>query len=506
MPSYRNAAAEIEDHYDPAREQFELLVGRLDAPEAQYLEHGEVEELVWSGGQELLRSLLQGHFDQRSEQEPVREKVVGVDGEPRTHRRTACPRELETRFGTVIVRRIGYGGRGLESVYPLDAELNLPPDRYSHGIRRKLISEAINHSFDESLEQIKRETNGCLPKRQAQELTVKLAQDFDDYYARPLTVCPDTTDEERILVISADGKGIVMHPGGLREATRRASERSSNKQRTRLSPGEKANRKRMATVVAVYEIARYRRTAEQILKLEDAPDTPRPRPQNKRVFAKVEADMASVIEDGFAEALRRDPQQQMRWVVLTDGQDELIRQVEAAAARYKLDITLVQDFVHALEYLWKAAHALHPAEPSEREAWVEDRAKALLNGTARDVAIGLRRAATRAQLSPDERKPVDKAANYLEKSRERLRYDIALENGFPIATGVIEGACRHLVKDRMDITGARWGLDRAEAVLRLRSIKVSGDLDDYLDCHFEQERRRNYPQTIMPLLDGEKAA
>jgi hypothetical protein len=188
----------------------------------------------------------------------------------------------------------------------------------------------------------------------------------------------------------------------------------------------------------------------------------------------------------------------MRWVVLTDGQDELIRQVHAAAARYEVEVTLVQDFVHALEYLWKAAHALHPDDSAARESWVLERADALLRGKARDVAIGMRRAATRAQLNMDERKPVDKAANYLEKSQDRLRYDQALEQGLPIATGVIEGACRHLIKDRMDITGARWGLERAEAILRLRSIEISGDLDAYLGFHFQREKRRNYPETMMP--------
>lgn len=506
MPSYRNPGAEIERHYVPAREQLERLIDQLEAPDAQQLDHGEVEQMVWSGGQELLRVLLQGHFAQRSEEERMKQRVVGFDGESRSHRRKACPRELETRFGTVKIHRIGYSGPGLTSLYPLDAQLNLPSDRYSHGMRRQLIAEAITRSFDESLEQLARGSSGHLPKRQAQELAVRLARDFEGFYALPLARPTVPEPGEWILVITADGKGIVMHPSGLREATRRASEQGSKKQRTRLSPGEKANRKRMATVVAVYEVAPYVRTAEQILKADEKPEAPRPKPQHKRVFARVEADLGSVIEEGFAEALRRDPEQRMRWVVLTDGQDELIRQVKAAADRYKVDITLVQDFVHALEYLWKAAHALHPDAPEAREAWVEDRAKALLEGNARDVAIGLRRAATRVQLSANERKPVDKAANYLEKSQQRLRYDKALQQGLPIATGVIEGACRHLVKDRMDITGARWGLERAEAILRLRSLKVSGDLDAYLEYHFEQERRRNYPETTMPLLIEEKAA
>jgi hypothetical protein len=171
---------------------------------------------------------------------------------------------------------------------------------------------------------------------------------------------------------------------------------------------------------------------------------------------------------------------------------------------YKVEITVVQDFIHVLEYLWKAAHALYPQAGEEREAWIKDRAHALLRGRALDVAVGLRRAATRKQLSQGERKPVDKAADYIENNRERLRYDQALAQGLPIATGVIEGACRHLIKDRMDITGARWCLDRAEAIPKLRSLKVSGDLAAYLAFHFKQERRRNHPGP--PIPEGEREA
>jgi len=205
-----------------------------------------------------------------------------------------------------------------------------------------------------------------------------------------------------------------------------------------------------------------------------------------------------MVEEGFVEAIRRDPDQRMTWVVLVDGNEDLIRQVDATAKRYKVDIVVVQDFIHVLEYLWKAAHALHPDRPDERERWVGDRAKAVLEGHAREVAIGLRRAATRARLRRREREPVDKAADYIENNQSRLRYDQALAQGLPIATGVIEGACRHLVKDRMDITGARWGLDRAEAILKLRSLKVSGDLDAYWAFHFLQEHSRNYPTAPIP--------
>lgn len=203
--------------------------------------------------------------------------------------------------------------------------------------------------------------------------------------------------------------------------------------------------------------------------------------------------MGEMIEEGFLEALRRDPQQRRPWVVLVDGQTELIRQIEKQAKKHGVEVTVTQDFIHVVEYLWKAAHALHPDNAEQREAWVTDRSLELLRGNARNVASGLRRAATRCRLSEEQRKPVDTAADYIENSQPRLRYDESLAKGFPIATGVIEGACRYLVKDRMDLTGARWRLTSAEAVLKLRSLKASGTLDDYLSFHFRQEGERNYP-------------
>ena len=116
-----------------------------------------------------------------------------------------------------------------------------------------------------------------------------------------------------------------MHPDGLREATRKALERQGQQQRTRLSPGEKSNRKRMATVVSVYEVSPYPRTPEPILAPEPGSEACRPKVENKRTWARGEADQGAVVEQGFAEALRRDPEQRMRWVVLTDGQEDLAR-------------------------------------------------------------------------------------------------------------------------------------------------------------------------------------
>jgi hypothetical protein len=278
---------------------------------------------------------------------------------------------------------------------------------------------------------------------------------------------------------------------GLREATRKAAERSRHKLKTRLSRGEKKNRKRMATVAAVYSVAAQPRTAEAVMGLE-AQSTPRPRARNKRVWASVERDPAVVTEELFAEAQRRDPEQRRPWVMLVDGHKDQLKHIRTCIARYGVSVTLILDFIHVLEYLWKAAYAFCAPGTEEAEAWVQERALEVLQGRARHVAGGMRRSATLRGLSPEERAAVDDGADYLLAYRDMLRYDVYLAQGLPIATGVIEGACRHLVKDRMDLTGARWGLQRAEAVLKLRSLQSSGDADAYWDFYKTRALDRNH--------------
>jgi len=254
MTSY-TIAARLIAYYTGAVAQFERLLGRLTHEETQGVTHGEPEAMVQAQGSELLRRLIQGHLEQRSAQEPICERVVGEDGVPRSHRREGCRGPLESRFGEVIVTGRGYGGRGLDSVFALDAQLNLPPEKYSHGLREVLVEEVIEGSFDEAVDHRARSGGGRMAKRQAEEVAVQLSQDFDAFYGQPLAALREAGDEGKILVISADGKGIVMPPDGLREATRRAMARQEHKQHTRLSPGEKkTNRKRMATVVSVSQV------------------------------------------------------------------------------------------------------------------------------------------------------------------------------------------------------------------------------------------------------------
>ena len=453
--------------------------------------HAELERELEEKGRELLRQLYQDHLTLRGDGE-VRGPVIDAKGEERTHLRLQG-RAIETIFGEVTVERAGYGGRGMESLHPLDAELNLPQEKFSLEVRRRAAIEAGRGSFDEAVEAMARGTGADIAKRQLEELVVRAAQDFDDFYtsreAVPLAPSPDS-----LLVLTVDGKGIVMRKEALREGTRKAAETERHHYEKRLARGEKANRKRMATVAALYDIAPFVRTAASVMAgahLAEA-SAPRPRPQGKRVWASVEKEMEDVVAQLFEEALRRDPARARKWVVLLDGNEHQLKLVKKYARKHKVKPTIVLDLVHVLERLWKAAHCFFPEGARQLEQWVSQRLERLLEGKASDVAAGIRRAATRRGMSVGFRRAADECADYILNYKKLLKYDRYLAQGMPIGTGVIEGACRHLVKDRMDLTGARWGLAGAEAVLRLRSLRSSGDFDEYWRFHENEERLRNH--------------
>ena len=257
----------------------------------------------------------------------------------------------------------------------------------------------------------------------------------------------------------------------------------------------KRNRKRMAEVAAIYSVAPFPRTVMDVvhdLRPVQSTSKQRSKPVNKQVSASVELDAESVIRQKFEEALRRDPQQQRQWVALVDGNKDQIKLIRKVAKKLGIQIRLVLDLMHVLEYLWKAAYCFAADGTKEAEAWVEQRLIGLLQGqSAGYLAKGMRRNADQRGLSKDKRKAVDDCARYLVNNRKLLHYDQALSDGLPIATGVIEGACRYIVRDRMSVPG-EWSLAGAEAVLRLRALWTNGDFDAYWAFHLEREHERTH--------------
>lgn len=221
------------------------------------------------------------------------------------------------------------------------------------------------------------------------------------------------------------------------------------------------------------------------------PPSARPPVEHKRVWASLEKSPQEVLEEAFCEGLRRDPERQKTWVGLVDGNQTQLDLLSELARKHDVGLTIVLDVMHVAEYLWGAAVAFHDEASPQREPWVGERLLNVLRGRAVQVAAGMRRSATLRGLSAKQREPVDEAARYLLNHQQYLHYAEYLAAGLPIATGVIEGACRHLVCDRMD-GGARWSLKGAEAVLRLRALRSSGDFEQYCSYHESQEYQRNH--------------
>lgn len=479
---------------------FEDIVGWLDGTDAGSLSHGELEVEVDRRGRELLRRLLQDHLDLRAQREE-RVAVIDVDGVTHGSVEAGHARPLSTVFGVVGFERLAYRHRGATNLHPADAALNLPEERHSHGLRRLAAIESTRGSFEDAAEGIRRATGVAVAKRQVEELTARSAVDVDAFYN---TVEREPAADGDVLVVSVDGKGIVMRPDSLRPATERAAAAATTKLETRLSKGEKRNRKRLAEVGAVYDVAPAPRSPADVLASGHGDDPPpAPQAKNKWVTASVVEDAAEVVGRVFDEADRRDPHRKRRWVALVDGNNHQIDRIQAEANQRNLRVAIVVDLIHVLEYLWGAAWCFFAEGDPAAEQWVQDRALAVLDGNARDVAAGIRRRATTAGLPASKRKKADDCARYLINKAAYLDYPTALAAGWPIATGVIEGTCRYLVADRMDITGARWSVQGAEAVLKLRAVRANGDFDTYWQWHLDQERQRvhqaRYADGVIPL-------
>ena len=196
----------------------------------------------------------------------------------------------------------------------------------------------------------------------------------------------------------------------------------------------------------------------------------------------------AVIQDVAEEMERRDPSASMTRVALTDGERALQIRVDR-----KLKVTLVLDLMHALEKLWKAAYVFHAEASLEADLWVLDRTLRILSGEVSQVVKGLRQSITKRSFSGAKRKTLQGVADYLYRNRTRMRYHQYLANGWPIASGPVEGACKNLIKDRMERSGMRWTEQMAEAIVQLRAIYLSQDFDQYWQFHIEQDQRRLYP-------------
>ena len=314
-----------DDPFAVSRSMFDALAAELAGPAAAVLTACELEELLDESGREVIRQLLQDHYDLRTmrEEQQAREHrapAAGPDGIARTRLETGHGRLLATLFGTVTVTRCAWRTPGAPNYRPADAALSLPAGRHSHSLAKLAAIEAARGSFGAAHAAIARRCGNVIGKRQLEQAVTGAAADIPAFYAARV---PEPCTPETLVVLSADCKGIVMRPGALRAATAKAAARLG-KMRTRLSAGEKPNRKRMACLVTVYDAEPAERRPHDVIAPpggRHGARTPRPGPKAlaKWLAGSVRKDPAEVIAAAFDEAGARDPGRRRTWVVLVDG-------------------------------------------------------------------------------------------------------------------------------------------------------------------------------------------
>jgi hypothetical protein len=408
-----------------------------------------------------------------------------------------------TRLGAVRVRRIAYrsGVKGAGSLFPRDAVLNLPPGGYSWALQRLAEMFCRAGAYEQAHEFVLAATGVSIGKRQLEQIVMAAAADAERFCQDQdpdRAAVPGTGQDQQgplpPLAISADGKGVAMLPEARRSRAKAPEQRVRTFEK-RAGTGEKKGCKRMAETGCVFDVPPGQpRTPEQVMRPDPGRGKKPPRAENRWYACDITAGRDVTIGKVFDQADRRDPDHQRTWLALVDGDNHQLGLIQAAAAARGITPVILIDFIHVLEYLWKATWCFHAPRDPAMEDWVIAQALDILHGRAAAVIARIRQLAADHPPEPgsEHAKIIRKTLHYLEAKQPYLDYPAALAAGWPIATGVIEGACRHLVADRMGITGARWSLHGAQAMLWLRAIYASGDHDAYWDYHIRQEHQRNH--------------
>ncbi len=420
-------------------------------------------------------------------------------------------RRLESRhdrryvsvFGELTISRCVYGTRETQKheVVPADALLGLPDSEFSYVLQEWDQSFCVEDSYEESRRKMEKILGIGQSVRSLEQMSVSMAESVSAF--QESAPKPPAGEEGSILVLTADGKGVPM---------RREAGQDPPAIRGRRKKGEKANKKRMACVGGVYTIDPFVRTPEDVVDevLRDARKPDRPKPCHKQLRAELTREIEGVevnakerIFGWFAEQVKlRNPRGCKKAVCVMDGERALWKKLLALVP----GIVCILDLFHVLERLWQAAHCFHPEGSDQAKEFVTDRLLRLLRGEVGYVIGGLKQMATKQALRGSRLQQLSAAIGYLERNRQLMRYHEYLAAGYPIGSGVAEGACRHLVKDRMERTGMRWRIPGAQAMLNLRAVYLNGDWDAFQKHRIIEERRRLYPYRPLVRREHRKVA
>jgi hypothetical protein len=478
---------EVEERFAKATERFLHGLEAIDEAAGRDAPVHEVERLVWQGMLETAREEVAAYIHMQDTDDCPAE--IEVEGKRLRRLEKKRRRRYLSAFGPIAYERDVYAARETQrqEVIPLDAKLGMPKGDTSYVLENWLGAACTGDSYKETRESFRR-IFGFAPSVHGLEGMVgQLAEYAETFFDEQPPVDPQS--EESIVVATSDCKGVPMRraPGDIAP------------QRKRLKKGEKHGRKRMACVGGVYSVAPFRRSVDDVLDeiLRKKREAKRPRPQNKRLRAVLtrevdgqEVNGKEVIFGWLAEEVhKRDPQERRTVVAIMDGETKL-RDLQEATLPGAVGIL---DIWHVTERLWKLAYCFHPEGSAEAETFVGVYLRKMLEGKVAAVIRGLRQKATKQDLSKAKRCEMEKHLEYFNARRASMRYQEYLARGYPIGSGVVEGACRHLVKDRMEQTGMHWRVPGAQAVLSLRAIYVNEAWTSFHAARIEREQQTLYP-------------
>ncbi len=466
----------VETSVQQIAQDFQALIAYVTGPETRTASAYTVEFTLFRRLLALGAALLRVFFQTRAAERPAGPihapdgTLLGYhDGRPLTY---------YSVFGKVRFARHYFTAVGQKGVCPLDADLSLPERCYSDVLQEWGTYGTTDASYHESHAALEHILGLEVGSAALETMVGDAVADIEAFYTQPLSQEVRATDGP-ILVVQADGKGVpmVQPPAGARPV--------------RLGKGQKRTKKE-AIVTSLYTIAPYVRTPQEVVAalLQDRdrpPEAARPKPMGKELRATL-AGKTVALTRLVERARPREGPHIHDHVALTDGTEALQKRIEMHFPRY----TLVLDIIHATDYLWDAANALLGETHAGRTAWVRTHLEDLLAGQTHTVITALEAAAQESGRTATQRKALRRTAGYYRRNAPYMQYDVYLAQGWPVGTGVVEGACGHLVKDRMEQAGMRWTKTGAQAVLDLRALRLNGQWDAYGQFHRQQQHQRLY--------------
>jgi len=410
-------------------------------------------------------------------------------------------RPLRTIFGEHSFAAYVYsaGNQRKIELRPIDARLNLPEGKASYLLQEFSQLFCVEKAFAVGARQLEAVFRQKLSVDVLEDINRAMGEQADRFLENlPL---PPPAEEGAIMVATGDAKGVPL--------VRAAAEKVPA-----FEQKERPGNRRMATLGCVYTVNAHVRTPEQIVAAlfrDDAVAQPAARPaachkHYRAYFAEAATEGQEALPSAYRSwawlteevTARCQPGQPI--VRLMDGQSSLWEASEACLEEFNATRKAagepaavdILDIIHVSGYVWKAAKAFY-GHQEQQEAFAQERLLRILRGEVSGVITGLRRMASVRGLKGAALKAVRTTCNYFENNAHRMCYDAYLQAGYPIASGVIEGACRHVIKDRMEHGGMRWTLEGAQAMLDVRCVCASSEWDNFCSWRQAEQGKRVHP-------------